>query len=78
MRKFRFTILGDNAEKDMPVPYMQDSPVLLKCEFYADDNIEDTQLNKFITSVIESFNNPQRVGAPMALGALEEIELNDL
>lgn len=71
MKKYRFRIFGDNAEK-LDVPHDGDLPILFETVFYS--NEDEGAINKMTDEIFKLVNNPQRVGAPMSKGKAEPIE----
>lgn len=71
MKKYRFRILGDNAE-NLNIPYHDGSPILFEIIFYS--NEDEGARNRMADEITKIANNPQRVGAPMSRGNVEAIE----
>jgi len=68
MKKYRFRIFGDNAEK-LDVPHDGVLPILFEAVFYS--NEDEDALDKMTDEIFKVVNNPQRVGAPMSKGKVE-------
>lgn len=71
MRKFTFKIYGDNAELNLPVDYENGLPILFECTFLA-ANIGEAEILQ--RDIFALYNNPQRIGAPMALSGISIVQ----